>query len=97
MPGAHRNNDGRICGATTTVVGQSTVFANGELIAVDGDPNTHGGGGLIAANANVYIEGKLAVNHTPENSAPDSLCVPLGPPHCNPQTSEGSPDVIIAD
>lgn len=97
MPAAHRNNDGRICGATTTVTGQSTVFANGELIAVDGDPNTHGGGGLIAANSGVYIEGKLAVNHTPENANPDDLCVPVGPPHCNPQTSGGSPDVFISD
>lgn len=97
MPGVHRNNDPRICGATTIVSGQSNVYANGELVAVDGDENTHGGGGLIAANARVYINGKLVVNHTPENSNPDDLCAPLGPPHCNPQTAAGSSNVIVGD
>lgn len=97
MPGVHRDGDARICGATTIVSGQSTVFANGKLIAVDGDENSHGGGSLIASNNNVYINGKLVVNNTPENANPDALCVPLGAPHCNPQTAEASGDVNVGD
>ena len=48
MPSVHRDGDGRICGATTIVSGNSTVYANNKLVAVNGDPNSHGGGGLIA-------------------------------------------------
>ena len=39
MPEVHRDTDQRICGHTTIVVGQSTVYANSLLISVDGDPN----------------------------------------------------------
>lgn len=97
MPAIHRNNDPRTCGALTTVVGQSNVYANGELVAVDGDPNTHGNGGLIAASRRVYINNKLVVNHTPDNANPDDLCPPLGGDHCNPATAGGSPDVFVGD
>lgn len=91
----HRDTDDRICGAQTTVTKQSTVYANGLLIAVDGDPNTHGGGNLIAACNNVYVEGILVVNNTRDNAYPDGLCP--GALHCNPMTNEGSPDVFIGD
>jgi len=40
MPGVHRDTDPRICGCKTIVVGNSTVFANGLLVSVDGDPDT---------------------------------------------------------
>ena len=93
----HRDTDARICGATTTVVNQSSVYANNLLIAVNGDPNTHKGGSLIAHCKNVYAEGILIVNNTPDNANPDSLCVPIGPPHCNPYTNQGSPDVFVGD
>lgn len=91
----HRDTDSRVCGAKTTVINQSSVYVNGLLVAVDGDPNTHEGGELIAASKNLYIEGKLVVNHTPDNAKPDGLC-PI-PPHCNPKTAEGSPDVFVSD
>jgi len=91
----HRDTDARICGASTTVSGQANVYANNLLISVDGDPNTHGGGGLIAATNEVYINNKLVVNDTPDNANPDGLC-PL-PPHCNPHTNQGSPDVYIGN
>lgn len=94
MPKAHRNNDGRICGATTIVSGQSTVFVNGKLWAVEADPNTHGGGGLIASGDTVFIENKKIIVNAPDSANPDSLCIPLGPPHCNPQTSSGSENVF---
>lgn len=63
MPGVHRNNDSRKCGARTRVVGQSTVFINGKLCAVDGDPNSHGGGNLkpVYGAKNVYIEDKRII------------------------------------
>jgi len=37
MPAAHRHDDLRVCGATTIVSGQGTVFVNGKLWAVEGD------------------------------------------------------------
>ena len=91
----HRHGDARICGATTVVSGQSTVFANGRLVSVDGDPNTHGGGALNASAKNVYCEGILVVNHTADTAAPDALC-PI-PPHCGPSTAAGSPNVFTPD
>jgi len=91
----HRDTDARICGASTIVQGQTNVYANNLLIAVDRDPNSHGGGELKAANNNVFINNKLIVNHSPEDAAPDGLC-PI-PPHCNPKTDQGSPDVFVGD
>ena len=49
MPGVHRHGDARQCGATTVVSNQDNVFANGKLIAVQGDQNTHGAGALNAS------------------------------------------------
>ena len=48
MPAVHRHSDVRICGATTTVVGQQNVYMNNLLASVQGDTNTHGGGNLLA-------------------------------------------------
>lgn len=92
----HRNNDSRSCGATTTVVGQTTVYAGGELVAVDGDPNSHGGGNLIAATKNVFINGKMVVN-VGDSASADSLCIPLGGDHCAPAASSGLGTVIVGD
>jgi hypothetical protein len=63
MPGAHRHADSRFCGATTRVVGQSSVLVNGRLWAVENDPNTHGQGLLNAVYGNpcVTIEGKYVI------------------------------------
>ena len=97
MPAIHRNTDPRVCGASTVVVGQSTVFANSLLVSVNGDPNTHGGGDLIAACKNVYINGIMVVNHSPDNASPDGLCPIIGGPHCAPATAGGSPNVFVGD
>ena len=97
MPAIHRNTDPRVCGASTVVVGQSTVFANSLLVSVNGDPNTHGGGNLIAACKNVYINGIMVVNHSPDNASPDGLCPIIGGPHCAPATAGGSPNVFVGD
>ena len=69
MSSIHRNGDSRSCGASTVVVGQSFVYDNGRLVSVDGDPNTHGGGGLNASS-HATINGKRIVK-VGDGSAPD--------------------------
>ena len=94
MPPAHCNSHSRVCGATTTVTGQSTVFVNGLKWAVDGDKNTHGSGDLIAGHEyKVKIENIAVIVHTPDSASADDLCIPDGPPHCSPDTAQGSDDV----
>lgn len=90
----HRHTDSRTCGATTTVAGQGTVFANSLLVSVDADPNTHGGGALSAACNQVFINGKMVVI-VGNSAAPDSLCPPLGGEHCSPNSSSGSGNVNV--
>lgn len=96
MAAIHRDTDERACGATTTVAGQSTVWANNLLVSVDRDPNTHGGGSLIASCNNVYVENKMVVD-VGDSASPDVLCVPLGGAHCNPKATSGSPNVFVGD
>lgn len=92
MPKAHRNSDPRICGATTVVQNQSTVFVNGQLWAVRGSVNSHGSGGLINTTGDtVFIEGIPVIVHGPDDANPDLLELS---PHDNPKTAEGSPDVF---
>lgn len=63
------------------------------LWAVDNDPNTHGSGGLIPANPRtVYIENINVIEHR-DPARPDGLCP--GGSHCNPGTSNGSPNVFV--
>lgn len=87
---AHRHGDARTCGAATVVTGQSTVFTNGRLASVDGDPNTHGDGQLIARSKNVYINGKLRVIVT-NDAVPDDF------QHPDPAAASGSPDVYLGE
>jgi hypothetical protein len=93
MPVAHRNSDIRTCGATTIVSNQSTVYVNGELWAVAGDPNSHGGGNLVNSGSTVFVEGANVIVNAPDSASPDGLCPIPGGNHCNPATSGGSPDV----
>ena len=95
MPAVHRHGDARVCGATTIVSTNSTVFCNGELIAVNGNVNTHGAGALSAGSAHMYCHSTLVVNNTPDGSAADALC-PI-PPHCAPITAGGSTNVFVGD
>lgn len=90
----HRNTDGRACGATTTVVGQGTVIANGQLISVEQDPNTDGGGNLEPSigDGTVIIEGKKIIV-AGCSAAPDSLCPEPGGAHCAPTATGSSKDV----
>ncbi len=94
MAAVHRNTDGRACGASTNVAGQGNVYVNNKLCSVDGDPNSHGGGNLNAANPNVYVNNKLVV--VKGNSAsPDSLCPLHGGSHCNPKATGASSNVFV--
>lgn len=64
MPRSHRDTDSRFCGAITNVTGQSTVYVNNLLHAVEGDLDDHCDmGALIASygSRNFYIENKLAI------------------------------------
>ena len=97
MPAIHRDTDARTCGASTVVAGNTTVKANNLLVSVNGDPNSHGSGALIAGSKKVFVHNILVVNHTPDGAAPDALCPPLGGAHCGPATAQGSPDVNVGD
>lgn len=93
MPAIHRNNDSRSCGAKTVVSGQSTVLANGKLVSVNSDPNTHGQGNINASCKNVFINGKL-VTINGNSARADSLCPDEGGKHCSPSTTSGSDNVF---
>ncbi len=89
MPGVHRNGDNRACGATTVVSGQSTVYVEGQLFSVQGDPNTHGSGALIASGSTVKVNG-IPIIVLGDSASPDSLCIPLGGSHCAPSATSAS-------
>ena len=75
MPGTHLDGDSRYCGATTVVSGQSTVYTNDKLWAVEGDQNTHNNGQLRAVygSTNVYIEDKKVIVAPGDQAAADNL------------------------
>ena len=91
----HRHSDPRVCGATTVVTGNTSVFANDLLVSVNGDPNSHSAGALVAGCNHLYVHSALVVNNTPDGSAADALC-PI-PPHCAPITAGGSTNVFVGD
>lgn len=91
MPEIHINGHSRSCGASTEVAGQSTVYVAGQLVSVDGDPNSHGGGELSAGSNAVFINGLAVVNHTPDSASGDNAG------HPNPETGEGEATVIVGD
>lgn len=90
MSAAHRHDDLRVCGATTIVSGQGTVFVNGKLWAVEGDENTHMEGGLIATGTTVFVNGKKVIVHTPDRAEADGV----GHVDLEDATAEGSGDVF---
>lgn len=93
MPVVHRDTDARSCGAQTQAANPN-VYTNNLLTAVNGNPNTHGGGELKAANPNVYIGGVLVVVDG-NSAASDSYCPIPGGSHCNPKAEGGSSNVWI--
>ena len=91
MAAIHRHGDARACGATTVVSGNTTVYANSKLIAINGNINSHGAGALTAGSNNVFIGGIAVVNNTPDSAAIDIL------EHTNTQTAAGSLNVNVGD
>ena len=85
----HCHDDLRSCGAKTIVTGQTTVTIGDKLIAVEGDKNSHGEGGLIASKSSVSINGKSIIIQG-DNAAADSLCVRFHGEHCAPKSASGS-------
>ncbi len=65
-----------------------------ELVAIMGDPNSHGNGQLLASNntGKVFIGG-IKVVYVGSSASPDDLCIPIGPPHCDPVSTGGSSKV----
>jgi len=91
----HRYGDTRVCGATTVVIGQSTVTIDGKLWAVKGDTNTHSSGALInSTGTSVTINGIPIIVHGPDHASADDLCIPVGEPHCDPYTSDGATNTV---
>lgn len=89
----HRQDDARICGATTVVQNQSTVFVNSKLWSVKGSIDSHGSGALINSGSSVFING-IPVVIKGDHAQPDNLCFIVGPPHCDPIAVGCSPDVF---
>lgn len=72
MPGAHRQDDLRRCGATTTVTEQSTVFVNDKLWAVENDKCTHQRGDLVPlTGSTVFCEDKKVIVAIGDTAKPD--------------------------
>lgn len=91
MPGAHREDDTRYCSALTIAEGQSTVFVNGKLWAVENDPESHGEGRLISVvGSTVFIEGKKVIVFG-DTATGDNAGHPSGP--TDPQ---GKSDTVFA-
>jgi uncharacterized Zn-binding protein involved in type VI secretion len=94
MPQAHRDGDKRACGASTIVTNQFTTFVNKKLWAVEGDQDSHGGGGLIPTKKTVFIQGKPVITHFPDKAGADSLCPVEGGAHWSPDTAFGSKETF---
>ena len=92
MPEVHRDGDSRKCGASTNA--HVERFSNNRITSVDGNPNSHGGGSLNAANPNVFI-GNILVVVNGNGASPDKKCPIPGGSHCAPSATSGSPNVYI--
>ena len=94
MPGVHRNNDSRACGAKTQS-SSTKVRVNGRDIVLQGDNNSHGGGPLRASVTNVRANGKPIIILN-DSAAPDRLFRQIGHgghPHGNPKATSASGNV----
>ena len=92
MSYSHRVTDVRTCGAVTLQQGQDFVTINGQLWAVEGDPNSDGAGGLIASQDYVTISGLLVILQG-DSANQDNLCQVVGGDHCNP-AAQGFDDLV---
>lgn len=92
MPGVHRDTDTRYCAAQTVVEGQTDVFVNSLLWAVEGDPDDHELGPLEAVygSKDVYVNNILVICAPGDHAGADTI---HDPPATWPQGK--STDVIV--
>ncbi len=96
MPPVHLDQMLRYCGALTQVTGQSSVFMNGVLAAVEGDKDTHGDGGDLIQRygpGNIIIEGKKLIVAMGDTATPDSEGL-VQHPFCPTDPSQGSTNIF---
>lgn len=91
----HRNNDKRLCGASTRAT-VNNVRVNNQFISTEGDPNSHGGGVLqaTATSGRTRAGGKpIIILNDPASR--DSYCgrPGYGPEHCGPSATSASGNV----
>jgi hypothetical protein len=82
MPGIHRDGDARFCKDLTKVTGQTTVFVENKLVAVEGDQIVGGGAPLKSVvKGTVFINGKKVIVAVGDRSLPsrDSKKHPVPP------------------
>jgi hypothetical protein len=72
MPGVHRDLDARFCKDLTDAKGQTTVFVEGKLVAVEGDQIVGGGAPLKAVygGGTIFINGKKVIVAVGDKSLP---------------------------
>jgi uncharacterized Zn-binding protein involved in type VI secretion len=92
MAQVHCHGDSRNCAASTTVVGQSTVYIGGKLASVKGDTCSHGAGALLADTG----PGTVFINNLPvvtlgSAASIDKLL------HINPSASSASATVFVGN
>jgi uncharacterized Zn-binding protein involved in type VI secretion len=94
IPGAHRHDDLRECGAKTIVTGQNTVTIEGKLWAVEGDKDTHCNEGSLIASygpGNIRISGKRVICAVGDSAESDNSCASTHPAGTtNPSGSSGT-------
>jgi uncharacterized Zn-binding protein involved in type VI secretion len=73
MPKAHRDNDSRTCGAKTLVSGQSNVYVEGKLWAVNGDENNHDLGKLRSVVGSKVKINNIRVIVQGDQASPDKI------------------------
>lgn len=90
----HTHGQMRACSALTTVIGQFHVYVDGQLWAVDGDPNSHGLGNLKTSTSWLKINGKGIIAHKPDVAyVADSL----GHTPAATKTAEGAAWMTVKD
>lgn len=98
MPKVHRDTDSRFCGASTIATGQSTVFVNGLLWAVEGDKDTHCNMGALIASygpPSVKIGDKYVICAVGDSAAPDKLMCVFVHPSGATRPRGGSSDTFV--
>lgn len=98
MPRAHRDTDKRMCQAETIVSGQSTVFVNMKLWAVEFDLDTHCNAGALRAvygPPSVLIENKYVICAVGDDAELDYEGCELEHPKGSTKPLTGSPDTFV--